>query len=107
MKKFTNFFTYRQLETVDCGSTCLRMVAKHYSRSLSAQVLREAAEIGKDGVNMLGIAQAAEKVGFKTLGVKVNLEKLKKEALLPCILHWGQNQFVILAPRWDGEFRYM
>jgi ATP-binding cassette, subfamily B, bacterial len=45
---------------MDCGPTCLRMVAKHYGRSLSAQELREAAEIGKDGVNMLGIAQAAE-----------------------------------------------
>ena len=81
---------------MDCGPTCLRMVAKHYGRSLSAQELREAAEIGKDGVNMLGIAQAAERVGFKSLGVKVNLEKLKKEAPLPCIVHWGQNHFVVV-----------
>ena len=79
-----------------CGPTCLRMVAKHYGRNLSAQELREAAEIGKDGVSMLGIAQAAERVGFKSLGVKVNLEKLKKEAPLPCIVHWGQNHFIVV-----------
>jgi ATP-binding cassette subfamily B protein len=81
---------------MDCGPTCLRMVAKHYGRNLSAQELREAAEIGKDGVNLLGIAQAAERVGFKSLGVKVSLEKLKKEAPLPCIVHWGQNHFIVV-----------
>lgn len=64
---------------MDCGPTCLRMVAKYYRLDLSAQEIREAAEKCKDGVNMLGIAQAAEKVGFKTLGVKVNLEKQKKK----------------------------
>jgi ATP-binding cassette subfamily B protein len=72
------------------------MVAKHYGRTLSAQELREAAEIGKNGVNMLGIAQAAERVGFKTLGVKLNLEKLKKEVPLPSIVHWVQNHFIVV-----------
>ena len=72
------------------------MVSNFYGQTLSAHLLREAAEIGKDGVNMLGIAQAAEKLGFKTLGVKVNLDKLKKQAPLPCIVHWGQNHFVVV-----------
>lgn len=88
---------YRQLDAMDCGPTCLRMVAKHYGASLSAQELREAAEIGKDGVNLLGIAQAAEKVGFKSLGVKVSLDKLRQDAPLPCIVHWGQNHFVVVV----------
>ena len=88
--------TYRQLDAADCGPSCLRMVSNFYGQTLSAHLLREAAEIGKDGVNMLGIAQAAEKLGFKTLGVKVNLDKLKKQAPLPCIVHWGQNHFVVV-----------
>lgn len=91
--KFTH---YRQLDAMDCGPTCLRMVARYYGRNLSAQKLREAAEIGKDGVNLLGIAQAAEKVGFRTMAVKVNLEKLRKDAPLPCIVHWGQNHFMVV-----------
>ncbi len=91
-----SFQSYRQLDAMDCGPTCLRMVAKHYGRSLSAQELREAAEIGKDGVNMLGIAQAAEQVGFRSLGVKVSLAKLKQDAPLPCIVHWGQNHFIVV-----------
>lgn len=95
---------YRQLDAMDCGPTCLRMVARYHSRTLSAQKLREAAEIGKDGVNLLGIAQAAEKIGFRTLAVKVTLEKLKKDAPLPCIVHWGQNHFVVVYKITSGNF---
>jgi len=96
---------YHQLDAMDCGPTCLRMVARHHGRTLSAQKLREAAEIGKDGVNLLGIAQAAEKTGFKALAVKINLKKLQKDAPLPCIVHWGQSHFVVvykiaLKPGW-------
>lgn len=90
------FFYFHQLDAMDCGPTCLRMVAKHHGRSLSAQELREASEIGKDGVNLLGIAQAAEKVGFKTVGVKVSFEKLKEDSPLPCIVHWSQNHFIVV-----------
>ena len=90
---------YRQLDAMDCGPTCLRMVAKYYGQSYAVQPLRAAAEIGKEGVNLLGIAQAAESIGFKTLGVKVTLKKLLEEAPLPCIVHWGQNHFVVVAPK--------
>ncbi len=65
IKNEDKFQWYSQLDSSDCGPTCLRMVSKHYGPSLSAQELREAAEIGKEGVNMLGIAQAAEQVGFR------------------------------------------
>ena len=87
---------------MDCGPTCLRMVAKYYGQSYGIQPLRAAAEIGKEGVNLLGIAQAAESIGFKTLGVKVTLQKLLEEAPLPCIVHWGQNHFVVVAPNPRG-----
>ena len=89
---------YQQLDQMDCGPTCLRMVAAYYGRNYSTAQLRELCEIGKDGVNLLGIAQAAEQVGFKALGVKVSVEKLLEEAPLPCIAHWGQNHFVVVAP---------
>lgn len=87
---------YKQLDSMDCGPTCLRIVAKFYGRDFSIQKLREASEIGKQGVNLLGIAQAAEKIGFKTLAVRVNMKKLMVDAPLPCIIHWGQNHFVVL-----------
>ena len=93
MKAFPH---YQQQDTMDCGPTCLRMVAKYYKKNIAAQVLRDQAEIGKDGVNLLGIAQAAEKVGFKTLAVKLSLAKLQEDAPMPCIVHWAQNHFVVV-----------
>ena len=87
---------YTQFDAMDCGPTCLRMIAKYYGRSYTLQTLRERSFITREGVSMLGISDAAESIGFRTKGVKISLEQLNKEALLPCILHWNQNHFVVL-----------
>ena len=89
------FAHYIQHDKMDCGPTCLRMVARHYGRSLSLQKLRGLCQISREGVSLLGISDAAEKIGFRSLGAKLNLEQLK-QAELPCILHWLQNHFVVL-----------
>jgi ATP-binding cassette subfamily B protein len=65
-----NFPHYRQLDSMDCGPTCLRIVAKHYGRTYSLQSLREKSFITREGVSMLGISDAAESIGFRTSGVK-------------------------------------
>jgi ATP-binding cassette subfamily B protein len=90
------FIHYQQHEQMDCGPTCLRMVAKHFGRSFSIQKLREATQIGKEGVSLLGISEAAESIGFKTLAIKVPFKQLDKDAPLPCIVHWKQNHFVVV-----------
>jgi ATP-binding cassette subfamily B protein len=87
---------YTQLDAMDCGPTCLRMVAKYYGRSYTLQTLREKSFITREGVSMLGISEAAESIGFRTTGVKVILEQLKRDVPLPCILHWNQSHFVVL-----------
>lgn len=92
----SSFPYYQQLDQMDCGPTCLRMIARYYGRHYTAQTLRDRAMIGRDGVSLLGIADAAEAVGFKTIGVRVSMEKLAREAPLPCVLHWGHNHFVVL-----------
>jgi ATP-binding cassette subfamily B protein len=89
------FLHYTQLDAMDCGATALRMIAKYYGRSYSNQTLREKSFITREGVSMLGISEAAENIGFRTMGVKLTLKKLQK-APLPCILHWNQNHFVVL-----------
>lgn len=80
---------------MDCGPTCLRMIAKHYGRNYSLQRLREISGINREGVSLLGISEAAEKIGFRTNGVRVDLPQLI-ELELPCILHWEQEHFVVL-----------
>ena len=80
---------------MDCGPTCLRMIAKHYGRNYKQKTLSWLCEINREGVSLLGISDAAEKIGLRSLGVKLGLQHLK-EAELPCILHWRQYHFVVL-----------
>lgn len=87
---------YQQFDDVDCGPTCLRMIAKHYGRSYSLQSLREKSQINRDGVSIVGIAEAAEAIGFRTMGAKMPFEVLVKEAPLPCIVHWDHKHFVVV-----------
>ncbi|MEI7597420.1 MAG: peptidase domain-containing ABC transporter [Bacteroidota bacterium] len=87
---------YKQPDAMDCGPTCLRMVAKHYGKSYSLESLRTKSNIGREGVSMLGISDAAECLGFRTMGVRISLDKLFEDAILPCIIHWKQNHFVVL-----------
>lgn len=87
---------YHQHDAMDCGPTCLRMIAAHYGRQYSLEGLREKSHFSREGVSLLGISEAAEKLGFRTVGVYVNFEELKKEAPLPCIVHWNQQHFVVV-----------
>jgi len=94
--KIKPFPHYIQLDSMDCGPTCLRMIARHYGRSYSSQNLREKCFITREGVSMLGISDAAESIGMHTQGVKITLNQLIDGLPLPCILHWNQRHFVVL-----------
>ena len=89
------FSFYKQLDAMDCGPTCLRMVAKHYGKHYSLETLRQKSYIGREGVSLLGISTAAESIGFRTIGVHISFQQLC-EAPLPCIVHWKQNHFVVV-----------
>jgi len=81
---------------MDCGPACLRMVAMHYGKSYSLQSLRSRSFITRSGVSMLGISNAAEEIGFRTLGYHLSWEQLRDEVPLPCIAHWNQRHFVVI-----------
>ena len=87
---------YRQLDSKDCGPTCLRMIAKYYGKSFSREFLREKASITRTGVTMAGIAEAAEAIEMRTLGMRISLESLVSEAPTPFIVPWRQKHFVVV-----------
>ena len=91
-----SFPFYRQLDQMDCGPTCLRMVAKHHGKSYDLQYLRKKSNITREGVSLGGIAEAAESIGFHTLAVSLNFNKLAGEVPFPCIAHWRQHHFVVV-----------
>lgn len=92
MKKFPNII---QADFKDCGPTCLKIIAKHYGKTINIQELRDYSQTTREGSNLLFLSDAAEKVGFRTLGVKLSAKKLE-EAPLPCILHWNGEHYVVL-----------
>lgn len=87
---------YKQLDSLDCGATCLRMIAKHYGRHYSLPTLRQRSHIDHQGASLQGLSGAAESIGLRTLAVSVPFEKLQRDAPLPCIAHWRQSHYIVV-----------
>lgn len=86
---------FKQLDAMDCGPSCLRMICKYYGRHFTLEHLRELCDISRAGVSLLGISAAAEQLHFRSHGVRITFEQLCK-APLPCIVHWQQSHFVVV-----------
>ncbi|MCB9081610.1 MAG: peptidase domain-containing ABC transporter [Lewinellaceae bacterium] len=87
---------YHQLDAMDCGATCLRMIARFYNRFYSLEYLRELTYTGRQGVSMLEISDAAEHIGMQTLAVQTTYDQLISVVPLPCIAHWDNDHFVVI-----------
>jgi ATP-binding cassette subfamily B protein len=94
MKK--NFSHLLQPDAMDCGATCLAMIAKHYGKNYTIQRLRDMCYATRAGVSLLGMSDAAEKIGFKTLCIRLNFSQLAENIPFPCIIHWKQEHFVVV-----------
>jgi ATP-binding cassette, subfamily B, bacterial len=82
-----SFKFYKQTDFKDCGSTCLRIIAKHYGKLISLQEIPEISETIREGTSLLKLSDAAEAMGFKTIGAKLSFVNLKQQAHLPLIVH--------------------
>ena len=86
----------KQPDAMDCGPSCLKMVAGYYKKNFSLETLRKKCYITREGVSFLGLSEAADSLGFRTLGVKIPFSKLLENVPLPCIVHWRQTHFVVV-----------
>lgn len=93
MKKFP---FYKQPDAKDCGPTCLRIIAKYYGKTIPLQQIRNLSETTREGSSLLGLSEAAENLGFRSLGVQIDFEALCKEVPFPCIVHWNKQHFVVV-----------
>lgn len=91
-----SFPFYHQHDAMDCGPACLQMIAKYYGKIHSLQTLREYCYANRNGVTLLGISDAAERIGFRAMGIKTDIGKLVDKVVLPCIIHWKQDHFVVV-----------
>jgi ATP-binding cassette, subfamily B, bacterial len=94
----------KQFDTIDCGPSCLKMVTAYYGKPYSLEYLREQCYLTREGVSLLSINDAAEKMGFRTLMSFLEPSVLASEAPLPSILHWNQDHFVVLYDVKKGWF---
>jgi ATP-binding cassette subfamily B protein len=86
----------KQPDAMDCGPACLKMVAGFYKMNFSLESLRKKCYITREGVSFLGLSEAADSLGFRTIGVKVHFEILNENVPFPCIVHWRQKHFVVV-----------
>ncbi|KIA95142.1 ABC transporter ATP-binding protein [Pedobacter kyungheensis] len=93
MKKFP---FYKQPDSKDCGPTCLRIIAKYHGQNIPLQQIRDLAETTREGSGLQGLSNAAENLGFRTLGVQIDFNTLMTEVPLPCMVHWNKNHFVVV-----------
>jgi len=86
----------KQPDAMDCGPACLKMVSAFYKKNFSLETIRRKCYITREGVSFLGLSEAAESLGFKTLGVKISFEMLEEKVPLPCVVHWRQRHFIVV-----------
>lgn len=91
-----DFPFYKQLDQMDCGPTCLRMIAKYHGKMYSNEFLRDKANITREGVSLSGIAEAAEAIGMHSLALRCDIKMLGEDIPFPCIAHWRQRHFVVV-----------
>lgn len=93
MKKFP---FYKQPDFKDCGPTCLRIISKYYGKNIPLQQIRSLSETTREGSSLLGLSEAAENLGFRSLGVQIDFETLCEEVPFPCVVHWNKKHFVVI-----------
>ncbi len=86
----------KQPDGMDCGPACLKMIAGYYKMNFSLESLRKRCYITREGVSFLGLSEAADSLGFRTIGVKIPFEMLTENVPLPCIAFWRQKHFIVV-----------
>jgi ATP-binding cassette subfamily B protein len=87
---------HRQLGEFDCGVSCLKMIIDYFGKSISFESLQHILPIREEGVSLNDISDVASSIGLKTMGVKVNYDRLVEDIPTPCIAFWKQQHFVVI-----------
>lgn len=89
----------KQRDITDCGAACLASIASHYQLQIPVSRIRQYAGTDKRGTNVLGLIEAAEKLGLQAKGAKGALESLSKiplPAIAHVVLKNGLHHFVVI-----------
>ncbi len=90
----------KQRDITDCGAACLASVAAHYKLELPVARIRQLAGTDKKGTNVLGLVEAAGKMGFLAKGVKGewdSLYKIPKPAIAHIVVKERLHHYVVIT----------
>jgi ATP-binding cassette subfamily B protein len=93
----------KQPDAMDCGPACLKMVAGFYKKNFALDTIRRRCFITREGVSFLGLSEAADSLGFRTIGVRIPFEMLMENVPMPCIVHWHQKHFIVVYKIKNGK----
>ncbi len=91
--------TIKQHDITDCGATCLSSISAHYNLQIPIARIRQYAGTDKKGTNVLGLIEAAEKLGFEAKGVRGELDslfKIPKPAIAHIIVKEQLHHYVVI-----------
>ena len=96
MFRAVEFPGYKQLDQMDCGPTCLKMISEFFGKEYHMDYLRQISFVQKGGATLAGLASALEEIGLDSIGMQAQLHELINEVPLPAIAHWNSNHFVVV-----------
>ena len=102
----TDFPNYRQLDQMDCGPTCLKIITKYLGKEFQLDFLRQVFFLQKGGVSFAGLSEALSEIGVDSVGLRTNLHELRTDIPLPAIAHWEGNHFLSFTGLTVSTFLY-
>jgi len=100
----------KQRDITDCGAACLASVAANYNLALPVARIRQLAGTDKKGTNVLGLVEAAGKMGFLAKGVRGDwdsLFKIPKPAIAHVIVKEVLHHYVVVLKATDKNIEIM
>ena len=85
-----------QMEALECGAACLAMVMAYYGKWVPLEQVRQDCGVSRDGSNAKNVLIAARNYHFEAQGFRCEVSALQDSMMLPCIIHWNFNHFVVL-----------
>lgn len=98
-----NITFYKQHDSMQCGAACLAMICSYFGKKYKLETLSRICFPTNQGISLLGLCDASNKIGLSPFVYKINIEKLRKINNI-CVLHWNQNHFVILQKIKNNKF---
>jgi len=90
---------FKQHDITDCGAACLASVLSFYGLKFPISRIRQYASTDKKGTNVLGMVEAAEKLGLTAKGVKGDFDslfKIPKPAIAHVIVKQSLQHYVVI-----------